>query len=482
MERDVAGANDQKSGLLLIITDDTELVSTLIHIEPRGMDVKVWCPSRGENSIGPSQLESWGCKDDDATLVKGDPTKAPFYHQWSSYDPVCVVLSLKDEGRYSETRETILKNMPEAKILSLLLGAPDKVPRQFDNDRELVLSWAELLTRPIRAELRHIEAAHHVKAIRDVLENADKIALLLQPDPDPDGLASALALRILLGRNRISTPIVSFGRVTRPENIAMMRLLDLEVTTIKPEELSGFDKVVMLDTQPPHFSCAISRVDVVIDHHPITANYKVAYKDVRPSYGATSTILTEYLKAAAIGFGQRLATALLYGIKADTLHLNREVIDADLDAFVSLYPVINYNLLRRIEKPELPMRFAPILAGALKNMLCEHGILVTYLGEVEREDLIPQVADFLLQFEDVEWVVCAGLFDDAIVMSVRNVGYVKSAGDVIKRIISGWGMGGGHRTMGKVIIPLPAWKSRFGSTSAQAIRDAVLNLFVEEIT
>jgi nanoRNase/pAp phosphatase (c-di-AMP/oligoRNAs hydrolase) len=220
---------------------------------------------------------------------------------------------------------------------------------------------------------------------------------------------------------------------------------------------------------------------VVIDHHPVTTQYSAGYRDVRPSYGATSTILTEYLRSAASSFGQRLATALLYGIKADTLLLNREVIDADLDAFMSLYPIINYNLLRRIEKPELPMRFAPVLASALKSLAHENGILVTCLGNVEREDLIPQVADFLLQFEDVDWVVCAGVFEDNVVMSVRNVGYVKSAGDVIKRIVNGWGFGGGHRTMGKMIIPTAAWKAKFGATSMQNVRDSVLKLFLEEI-
>ena len=101
----------------------------------------------------------------------------------------------------------------------------------------------------------------------------DKIALLLQPDPDPDGLASALALRCLLGRNKVSTPICSFGKVTRPENIAMMQLLDLEVITIKPEDLINYDKVAMLDTQPAHFTVTLPRVDVIIDHHPMVANY-----------------------------------------------------------------------------------------------------------------------------------------------------------------------------------------------------------------
>ena len=471
---------DSHAGLFLVLTDDAELVSTLVHIQPRGMDVRVWCPHKS-CQLQEELLDAVESTGDAEVIAKGDLTKPSFYTPWLEYDPVCVVLAFRDEEIHNQARKMIISELPDAIILSLHHGHPEKIPRKLDNDRELLVSWAELLARPVCAELRHIQTTHHVKAVREVLDSGDKIALLLQPDPDPDGLASALALRTVLGRNKVSTPIVSFGRVTRPENLAMMRLLDIEVLTIKPEDLASFDRVALLDTQPSHFKFALPRVDAIIDHHPSPLGYpKVPYTDIRHQYGATSTILTEYLKAAACSIGQRLATALVYGIKADTLFLNREVIDADLDAFVSLYPNVNYNLLRRIEKPELPMRFAPVLADALRTMATDQGVLVSCLGQVEREDLIPQVADFLLQFEDLEWVVCAGIFDDNVVMSVRNVGYVKNAGDVVKRIINGWGVGGGHRTMAKAIFPASSWKARYGNLTMSGIRDATLKLFVEE--
>ncbi|MCA2959261.1 MAG: DHH family phosphoesterase [Silvanigrellales bacterium] len=471
-----------KTGLFLVLTDDAELVSTLVHLQPKGMDVKVWCPAK-EGRLQEELLDALeGVKDLDDVLTKGDFTKPAYFQQWKDVDPVCVVLAFRDEDLLAKARERVASNLPEAIILSFRHGHPRDVPRTLDNERELVLTWAELLARPVGAELRHIQSTHMVKEVREILDPGDKIALLLQPDPDPDGLAAALALRNVLGRNKVSTPIVTFGKVTRPENLAMMRLLDIEVSTVRVSDLASFDRVAMLDTQPAHFKEDLGAIHAVIDHHPSNhSSYdSIPYVDIRPQYGATSTILTEYLKAAACPIGQRLATALLYGIKADTLHLNREVIDADLDAYVSLYPNINYNLLRRIEKPELPMRFAPVLADALRTMATDSGVLVVCLGSVEREDLIPQVADFLLQFEDVEWVVAAGFWEGSIVMSVRNVGYVKNAGDVVKRIINGWGLGGGHRTMAKAIFPMAEWKTRFGTPTASTVRDITLRLFVEE--
>ena len=471
---------ESDSSLFLVLTDDAELVSTLVHVQPRGMLVRVWCPSK-VSTLQEEIAEACDAIGGSSLLAKGDLNKATFYKQWSEFNPICVVLAFRDPDEHRMARRHILDELPDAIILSLKHGHPEESPRKLAGGRELILTWAELLSRPVWAELRHIQTTHLVKAVRSVLDDGDRIALLVQPDPDPDGLASALALRTILGRNKVSTPIVSFGKVTRPENLAMMRLLDIEVLTITPKDLEEYDRVAMLDTQPSHFGFSLERVDAVIDHHPSNHRYSdIPFVDIRHQYGATSSILTEYLRAAACPIGQRLATALLYGIKADTLLLNREVIDADLDAFVSLYPSINYNLLRRIEKPELPMKFAPVLADALRQMVSESGIVVSCLGQVEREDLIPQVADFMLQFEDVDWVVCAGLFDGNVVMSVRNVGYVKNAGDVVKRIINGWGLGGGHRTMAKAIFPQGEWKTRYGSLSSQAVRDVVLSLFLQE--
>lgn len=468
-------------GLFLVICDDPELASTLTHIQ-QDLDIHVWVPNKSSH-LQSSLIEA--CEDaaDDQLLVKGDITKPAFFHQWRQYNPICIVLSIKDTEKYLLVRENILNELPEARILTLQIGHPTEIPRKLiDNDRELMLSWTELLRRPISAELRHIESTHRVKKIRDILDEGDRIALLIQPDPDPDGIASALALRTLLGRNKVSTPIVSFGKVTRPENMAMLKLLDLEVLTIDPDDLDSFDRVAMLDTQPSHFAFPLKRVDVIIDHHPMLEPYPgIPYVDVRVRYGATSTILTEYLRAGAMHIGQRLATALLYGIKADTLHLNREVIEADLYAFMSLYPYINYNLLRRMEKPELPLQFASLLSHSLVTMEHQNGILVSFLGEVIREDLIPQIADFLLQFEGMEWVVCSGVFEGNMVVSIRNVGYVKSAGDVVKRIVNGWAQGGGHRSMAKAVFPLEEWQNRYGPATNQSVQKTLLDLFLKEV-
>ena len=469
-----------KLGLFLVISDDPELASTLLHLKPKNMELKVWLPKSSSNKLNSHNLEDISQED---IFIQGDISRSDFFKQWSIYKVVCVVLSLGNYDKYMLLKDKIQSDLPDAKILTLKLNdSSEGLKDNAQNERELVISWPSLLKRPIQAALRSLLTVHKIQELRELCMEKDKIALFLQPDPDPDGLASALAVRSVLGRNKLSSPIVSFGNVTRPENLAMLKLLDIEVFTISPIELKDFDKVILIDTQPSHFKVKLEKVDAVIDHHPMGDDYhEVPFVDIRPSYGATSSLLTEYLNAASVSIGQRLATALLYGIKTDTLHLNREVIDADLDAFVFLYPKINLSLLRKIEKPEIPKNFAPMLAKALKNMSYKENLLVTCLGKVQREDLIPQIADFLMQFEDVDWVVCFGFFENDIVASIRCYPNQKKAGEVVKKIVMGWAQGGGHKTMAKAIFNKDDWAEKYGKVNENDVKDKLLELFNKEL-
>ncbi|HME61135.1 MAG TPA: NAD-binding protein, partial [Candidatus Binatia bacterium] len=103
-----------------------------------------------------------------------------------------------------------------------------------------------------------------VERIRSLLSKSKKIHILLQHDPDPDAIGSALALRELLGRNRATTPLVTFGEITRPENLAMIRLLEIQIERITYEDLhKDGARLALVDVQPPYFDRPLGRVDLV---------------------------------------------------------------------------------------------------------------------------------------------------------------------------------------------------------------------------
>ena len=319
-----------------------------------------------------------------------------------------------------------------------------------------------------------------VERIRSLFASGKKIYILLQHDPDPDAIGSALALRELLGRNRATTPIVTFGTITRPENLAMVRLLDIQIEQISYEDLhKDGARLALVDVQPPYFEKPLGRVDLVVDHHPKRIAFKARFADLRSNYGATSTIFTEYLRAAGMEPSQRLATALVYGIKTDTLFLERGSNLADLSAFNFLYPIANKAMISRIERPALPREDLEAMGRALSRLQVENGVAVIHLGEINREDVIPQLAEFCLQIEGVDWSVVSGLVKDRVVISVRNVGYVKSAGEIMKKLYDDIGSAGGHRAMAKAVVPLERFKERFGEVSERVIRDAMVPMIVD---
>ena len=333
-------------------------------------------------------------------------------------------------------------------------------------------------------EFAHLGNLHRLVRLQELLGPREKFGILLQPDPDPDGIASGLALRALLGRRSPTAPLVSFGAVRRPENQAMVKALGIEVRTITPEDLDEFDGLALVDVQPSVFGdpppTRVTTPDVVIDHHPERGGYDAVLKDLRPSYGATSTILTEYLRASGLEMRPKLATALLYGIKSDTQLLGRDTSSHDIGAFAFVHTYHSPSLLRRIERPALPHEGLRALGRALASARVEEGIHLLVLGRV-REDVIPQVADLGLQAEGAEWAIAAGIVGSDLVFSVRNVGWVRAAGDVVRAVVEGMGLGGGHRSMAKGIIPLTAFRKAHGNALRETIRRALFDAFVKAI-
>jgi len=333
-------------------------------------------------------------------------------------------------------------------------------------------------------DFAHLGNLRRVVRLRELLGSREKIGILLQPDPDPDGIAAGYALRILLGRKAPTAPLISFGDIKRPENVAMVEALGLDVRIITPEELDEFDGLALVDVQPTVFGdnppARVLSVDVVIDHHPERTGYDAVVKDIRTSYGATASIMTEYLTAAGTEIRQKLGTALLYGIKSDTQLLGRDTSTRDMQAFATVHASHSPALLRRIERPALPQDGLRALGRALATTSVEEGIHLLVLGRV-REDVIPQVADLGLQAEGAEWAIAAGTVGGDLVFSVRNVGYVRAAGEVVRAVVEGLGVGGGHRSMAKGIIPLKAFRKVYKKADRNTIRKALLKAFTQAI-
>ncbi len=312
---------------------------------------------------------------------------------------------------------------------------------------------------------RQTRSSAKLGALTKLIKRAANTLVVLQNYPDPDAIASAAALKTLITHlGDVPCTLCHGGTVGRAENRALVRYLDLSLRPVNGLELGRYDLVAMVDAQPGtgNTSLPAERLpDVVIDHHPIRRlTRSVPFTDVRGRYGATSTILYEYLSEAHLEPSLSLATALTYGIQSDTGDLGRKTTKADIHAFQSLYPLANPRALARIRRQPLPVTYFRVLATGLQNATLCGSVVTTFLGNIDNPDMAGEVADLLLRNELSTWALCGGCFDGRMLVSLRTVDSEVDAGKVMRRLVSRLGTGGGHYTMAGGQIPLKREDSR----------------------
>jgi nanoRNase/pAp phosphatase (c-di-AMP/oligoRNAs hydrolase) len=415
-------------------------------------------------------------------VVAGDLRRTDTYLKADLTPGTCVVV--EDNGRRSLKK--ILEAIWDAGgtlVYVLGVGTADSRKREDDLKAQFpelnYLSLPELFGGPLLTEFSRSLTRLRVQQYQRFLSDADRILILLHNDPDPDAMASGLALRNVLRRTKQTAVIAALQGVTRPENQRMMNLLDIHVEIVTPDHLGDFDRIAMVDVQPHYFGGVIDRVDLVIDHHPEQSGYSAVFKDIRADYGSTSTILTEHLRAVDANISERTATAMLYAIKSDTLFFNRQANRVDIEAFSYLYPLSDAALIRKMEGAEITLDRLDYVLKARQHGRMSEQIFCAFLGNSPREDFIPYVADFYLQLEDVKWTIVSGIVNDSLIMSVRNLGYSRNAGEFVRKHFASIGSAGGHRAMAKAVVPLQAFKDKFGNLAADDFTQKVLELALE---
>ncbi len=295
--------------------------------------------------------------------------------------------------------------------------------------------------RPIRP--------HRSERLLDVLAPFARIVLVSHVNPDPDALACMLGLQALLAHRLPEKPVslTLEGMIARAENQAMVDLLQIPLIPIDQAPIDGTSAVVMVDSQPYTGRRANESAQpvAVLDHHETPGVLEgVAFRDIRPNLGATSTMITGYLLEQEFPIDARLATALLYGIESEVSGYPREAGPADDGALVWLFPRADKDLLARIRNPRLPQSYFAVYLHSLSNAFLYQDVVVSYLGRVPQPDIIAELADFFIRFDQVGWAMCVGLFEDQLKISVRSDHIGGHGGEVLREVVDGLGTAGGH--------------------------------------
>ncbi len=313
---------------------------------------------------------------------------------------------------------------------------------------------SEVLSPEASAKVtKRMSNRERLRAFLSLFKREDHV--LINIVADPDAMASAMAIKRILARRVEEITIGHVNEIKRVNNLAMIQFLKIPLQRLRTFKKDKFNKFILVDSQPVHNpELARFQYDAVIDHHPITTGWDAPFVDIRNDYGATASMLTEYLRAANIKPSVALSTALFYAIKTDTQNFVKKATAQDVFCFQYLFKRINQNLLRRIENADIRKSELKYFKLAFDAMKISKNRIYAHLGKVANPDILVVVADFFTHVHEIGWVFISGIYGEKLVVIFRCDGYKKDAGKLAQRLFGKVGSAGGHRQSARAEVPL----------------------------
>ena len=321
---------------------------------------------------------------------------------------------------------------------------------------------------------------HRSERLLATLAAHDRIVLVSHVNPDPDALASMMGLQALFAAKLPGKQVILTvdGIIARAENQAMADLLRIPLERVDSVPILAGTAVVMVDSQPHTGRRGSESATplVVLDHHETPGRLDdVKFLDIRPNLGATSTLVTGYLLEQDVAVSKRLATALLYGIESEVSGYPREASPADDGALVWLFPRVDKDLLARIRNPKLPRSYFAAFQNALTNAFLYRDAVICWCGDVSQPDIIAELADFFIRFDQVAWAICLGSYDGLLKISARTDYIGGHCGEVLREAVDGLGSAGGHDKRAGGAIPLDVDGKRSRDELLHLLRGRILS-------
>jgi nanoRNase/pAp phosphatase (c-di-AMP/oligoRNAs hydrolase) len=346
---------------------------------------------------------------------------------------------------------------------------------------DVVINPSKVISESALRALETGELEYKASQLAELLSTAaeERLAILTHDSPDPDSIASAVALQAIAEAHDVEADILYHGDIGHQENRAFVNLLGIELLSLSEvESLEDYALVALVDHMKSGELDVGASVDIFIDHYEPDTEYDAEFVDVRPNVSSTSTILTKYIQEFDLSPSEAVATALLYGIRAETLDFKRDTTPADLTAAAYLYPFANHDTLEQVESPSMSAETLDVLAEAIQNRQVEGSHLVSNAGFIRDRDALAQAAQHLLNLEGITTTAVFGIADDTIYLAARSKDIRINIGNVLEDAYGAVGETGGHSTQGSVEIPLGLFT---GIEASEDNRDTLLALAEEAV-
>ena len=372
--------------------------------------------------------------------------------------------SIGEETRYIHTTEISSEILEDAEGLILfgddhkeLLSIKDELIRQIPmvlcivsgEEKEGFLSLDKLFTKGLLEHITELREKNKSNELLETVKSCKRLHILVHDDPDPDALASSMALEAICKQAGVDSRVYYGGEIGYKENELFLECTDLDIEGIKNQDegtLYG-SEIAFVDFARVGENNSLPegvRAKIIIDHHYTNKDVSEGdYVEVE-NIGATSTLMTEHLKNLDIPISSKLATALLYGIKVDTMGYSRNISQRDLMALGFLTPFVDNEIMYILDSTPMDPDTVDTLGTAISNRKIVDGVMTAFAGYVNQRDDIPQVADILEGERDISMVMVMGIFQDHVHMSARSKDPKLNLGSIMKELYKDIGSSGGH--------------------------------------
>ncbi|WP_423792135.1 DHH family phosphoesterase [Methanocaldococcus indicus] len=393
-------------------------------------------------------------------IIQGDATNKEILKK-ANIDKADIILILTNSPEINrKIAEKVCELSPSSyKIARAILKHPD-IYDGLDIDK--IINVLDSGAKDIANEIDNAKLKRKLSKLKSILLEGKKkcndeksLLILTHKNPDPDAIASALALKNIAEKWGVLADIAYGGIIGYDKNRAMVNILGVNMLDANKVDIKKYCTIAVVDTSSKaQLPIELDKVDIIIDHHN-TTDLEAKYIDIRKDVGATSSILTQYLMELNIEPSRILATALFYGIQSDTHYFREKVSKLDFEAAAYLQSYIDSNLLDMIENPEISTEVMEVIAKAIMNRKVIKGnIALAYVGEITNRDALPQAADFLLKMEGINTTFVFGIVGDEIHISARTKDLRLNLGEILNKAFGG----GGHQTKAAAAIPLGIFK------------------------
>ena len=324
------------------------------------------------------------------------------------------------------------------------------------------------------------------KELTEIIDSNRKLYIQMHRPPDPDCIASAFVLsEILKSVGFEPTPVYS-GVIGKPETRELIENLGIKLVCVDSDSNKGMinpeDQIIVVDCQANNSNVLPLAGEYIacIDHHPELIKNEYKFTDIRPDFGACSSMIYEYAVEAKHDLTPTQAALLIYGIRIDTDDLSRRKYILDIDIFSELYKVADISILASIGRNSIRPEDISTTIMAYDNLTVKNNVAYSFAGDDKAKESLAVLADKLISLAGIQFVVVYSKCFNGYTFSIRSQTFRLNAGKIAKYACGeAGGDGGGHKYMAGGVIPKVSFMDLVGTKAVMQKVIALVEAAIE---